>query len=609
MQRLDANIIPLGHSTFAESASAALRGLVAFDTLADGGEGMVMAEALYRRWRPRTWEEIVGQDHIVLTLRNAVKGDRVAHAFLFSGPRGTGKTTTARVLAKAVNCLVESLADRPCNVCANCVSFNEGRFLDLVEIDAASNTSVEDVRNLRDKINFAPNEGRFKVYIVDEVHMLSTAAFNALLKTLEEPPRHAIFILATTEVHKIPATVLSRCQRHEFRRLPLSVITNYLKAQCAKEGLKVDEEALVLIARLATGSLRDAISLLDQLASTGETVDLPLVQEVAGTATTEAVRGVVRAMIDGERAEGLKAINRALEGGADPRQFARQVVSYLRLMLLVRMGAANIGEAPSSEQEEYAALAKRLGLSKLLEAIRAFERASVEGRATWLPNLALELAFIESTEALPSDGAAEPEKAAAPAAASAASPQPEKKAGGLVGKPSAAVRETQPRGSKRMEAQPAQDKLASAGEPSFTIIQDSWPLILKAAYQRNPTAQALLNSSKPLGLKGKDVVLAFDSELLVDKMNKQHNLEVARAALQDVLGVALDVRCVVRGRDDLKAEHSSSSGLVEEGGMVATALRDLGAQVVEVTPDGETSAPETQQDADDEGQPPAPENG
>jgi len=171
-----------------------------------------MTQALYRRWRPRTWDEVVGQDHIVVTLRNAVKSERVAHAYLFAGPRGTGKTTTARLLAKAVNCLHESLAERPCNACEHCLALNEGRFLDLIEIDAASNTSVEDVRDLRDKINYAPNQGRYKVYIVDEVHMLSTAAFNALLKTLEEPPAHAIFVLATTEVHKIPATVLSRCQ-------------------------------------------------------------------------------------------------------------------------------------------------------------------------------------------------------------------------------------------------------------------------------------------------------------------------------------------------------------------------------------------------------------
>ncbi|MBK5108999.1 MAG: DNA polymerase III subunit gamma/tau, partial [Anaerolineales bacterium] len=194
-----------------------------------------MPRALYSKWRPRQWDSVIGQDHIIQTLRNAVSSDRVVHAYLFSGPRGTGKTTTARLLAKAVNCLDPDLSTRPCNQCDHCQALNEGRFLDLIEIDAASNTSVDDVRDLREKINFSPNLGRYKVYVIDEVHMLSNAAFNALLKTLEEPPGHAIFILATTEAQKIPATVLSRCQRHEFRRIKVADIVTNLRTMAENE--------------------------------------------------------------------------------------------------------------------------------------------------------------------------------------------------------------------------------------------------------------------------------------------------------------------------------------------------------------------------------------
>src|SRR5512145_1972259 len=212
-----------------------------------------MTQALYRKWRPHQWAEVVGQEHIVRTLCNAISADRVAHAYLFAGPRGTGKTTTARLLAKAVNCLESDLKKRPCDACEHCLAVNQGRFLDLIEIDAASNTSVEDVRDLRDKINFSPNQGRYKVYIIDEVHMLSTAAFNALLKTLEEPPAHAIFVPETTEIHKIPATVLSRCQRHEFRRIPLADIVANLKKLAESENIQIDAEALTLIARQSAG--------------------------------------------------------------------------------------------------------------------------------------------------------------------------------------------------------------------------------------------------------------------------------------------------------------------------------------------------------------------
>jgi DNA polymerase-3 subunit gamma/tau len=573
-------------------AASILHHAEASDTLAGTSEED-MAQALYRRWRPQTWDEVVGQDHIVLTLQNAVKGERVAHAYLFSGPRGTGKTTTARLLAKAVNCLHDSLDERPCNACEYCLALNEGRFLDLVEIDAASNTSVEDVRDLRDKINFAPNQGRFKVYIVDEVHMLSTAAFNALLKTLEEPPAHAIFVLATTEVHKIPATVLSRCQRHEFRRLPVATIVEYLEPKASEEGLKIDGQALELIARQATGSLRDAISLLDQLTSTGDEVTLALARGVLGTAAGEAVRGVVDALAGGDRAAGLTLINRALDGGADPRQFSRQVVDYLRSLLLVQLGAAELVETTEDERADMLRQANGLPLPRLLAAIAAFSRAGAVGRSSWLPGLPLEMALIEAIDAgkareQPSSASTH---AASPEAASA-SKQSRKRSAKKVKEAPAAAEEYAEK-EEDSEKPPQSKSQVAEGGLTFQVLKERWTDVLASARRLDRAAQALINSGRPLGLEGEVLVLGFASDLLREKMEKEQNVHVARTAIEETLNVPLGIRCVLTEKWR-QGERTATPPPVEDGGMVATAMRDLGAQVSEVKQD--SAQPDDEED-------------
>jgi DNA polymerase-3 subunit gamma/tau len=354
-------------------------------------------QALYRKWRPQLWDEVVGQDHVVQTLRHALASNRIAHAYLFAGPRGCGKTTSARLVAKALNCLDPEPSRRPCNVCEHCVAVNEGRFLDLIEIDGASNNSVENVRELRDKINFAPSQGRFKIYIIDEVHMLSLGAFNALLKTLEEPPAHAVFILATTESHKIPATVASRCQRFEFRRIPVADIVARLQSLCAQEGIKAEKAALELVARQSTGALRDAISLLDQLVSADGSVTLARTQALLGTAVGQSVQDLSAVLAAGDTTAGLDLVNAAIDAGTDPRQFARQMVDYLRALLLVRLGNAALVEATAEDRTVMARQAEQWTAPRLLSAIRAFTTAANETRGGWQPQLPLELAVVEIT--------------------------------------------------------------------------------------------------------------------------------------------------------------------------------------------------------------------
>jgi DNA polymerase III subunit gamma/tau len=519
-----------------------------------------MSLALYRKYRPQGWAEVVGQEHVVQTLTNALKADRIGHAYLFAGPRGTGKTTLARLLAKAVNCLNPDPAKRPCNECENCRAVNENRFLDLIEIDAASNTSVEDVRDLRDKINFSPSQGRYKIYIIDEVHMLSTAAFNALLKTLEEPPPHAIFVLATTEIHKIPATVLSRCQRHEFRRVPVDEIVAQLKMIVKAEGLKADDESLALIARQAGGGMRDAISLLDQLASTGSKITLQLTQTVLGTATSQTVLDLIESIRDREAGHGLQTIHRALDAGADPRSLARQVVEYLRGLMLIQFGNGDEVEAPKDVKEKMLLHAKAFSAADTLRMMKIFNSAAVDTRGGWQPSLPLELALAGVLET--SDGTPVPPSPPKPAAPKTTNP-------------------TSTGGARAVTAANEAPKTESAKKPDqealigLAEIVKAWKDIRAVIKPAHPGIEALLNSCKPMDVRGDELILGFQSDKVLALMDRPEQLEVTRKAIADVVGVTLQIRCAVtNAKGKLPPD-------VPQDGMVATALNH-GGEIVDV---------------------------
>ncbi|HEX5808550.1 MAG TPA: DNA polymerase III subunit gamma/tau [Anaerolineales bacterium] len=554
-----------------------------------------MTQALYRKYRPKEWDQVVGQDHVVTTLKNAIAADRVAHAYLFAGSRGTGKTTLARLLAKAVNCLNPDAKKRPDNECEHCKAVNDNRFMDLIEIDAASNTSVDDVRDLRDKINFSPSQGKYKIYIVDEVHMLSTQAFNALLKTLEEPPPHAIFVLATTEIHKIPATVLSRCQRHEFRRVPVDEIVRQLKLITKAEKIQADDDALIQIARQSAGGMRDAISLLDQLSSTGDKITLALAQTVLGTATSQTVLDVISSVMDHDPAHGLETIHKALDAGADPRSLARQIVEYLRGLMLIQMGNANQVEATADVKKQMQSHARSFSTSDVLRMMKAFNSAATDMRGGWQPSLSLELALAEVLDAPneplrpvahPSSGPAYSTPQSSTARLPEGNPVHNTPAPAREEKP-ASIPPSEPAVILDPEAEPAGEEIISQPEEAPALrspgksalsaadVSKSWKHLASSLPKSQANLSALLNSVKMIDIQGKTLILGLASDVLVSKIDKPDQIEAIQKLIREQFGVDVNIRCVVT------TAKGKIPPNIPQDGMVATAIQH-GGQIVDM---------------------------
>lgn len=479
-------------------------------------------QVLARKWRPQAFDDVVGQQHITRTLQNAIENQRIGHAYLFIGSRGIGKTTTARILAKALNCLsVDKPTPNPCGECENCTSIAAGRNIDVLEIDGASNNSVEDVRQIRDNVRLVPSNSRYKIYVIDEVHQLSSSAFNALLKTLEEPPEHAVFILATTEAHKVPATIISRCQRYDFRRVGHEDICTLLRQILKKEQVTCSDEALLAIARAADGGVRDSESILEQLISyCGKEITFKDVFEVLGLVDWAMLNELCDALVEQDIATELRIVDDIVVSGKDLSQFVQDIIQYFRNLLVCKTADAKTMLAlPEHELEAMQERAERFSLTRLIQLIEQFAELSKNFDSQLAQRIALEALLIRSSkiavemsidtvlEKLALLGAGGIGQSVAPAAATGKKPPKKKEESSSPPK-----RAPEPR---KAPAQPSDSD--SRSEPArVTVTGDNlagfWARITERTSSENLSLGLWLSQAKPAGIENNALVLEFTQE-------------------------------------------------------------------------------------------------
>ena len=533
-------------------------------------------QALYNRYRPQRFDALVGQEHVVRTLQNALVHNRLSHAYLFSGERGTGKTTAARLLAKAVNCL-EGIQAETCGSCEHCQAIASGSFLDLIEMDAASHRGIDDIREIRELTQFAPGAGRYRVYIIDEVHQLSAPAKDALLKTLEEPPPQTLFVLATTEPHRVPATIRSRTQHLTFRRIGVLELTVQLRTIAESEGAQIEEAALHTLARNAGGSARDAVSLLDQaLAYSDNEATADAVNSMLGLTGRDAVIQLLGHLMDGDAAAGLQAINQAIEDGTSPNTLRQQIIDILRDILILKTSPETTAVGHLTEDEAFE-LSRRTESSSLRDIVRTLEvfaEPDPPSRTGVDATLELELAFARAvlsiTEPVEAAVAAPPASGAGPVVRPAPVPAPRTDA-------PAASAETPPQPAPTPV--PAGRPAAADGELSAAMIsarKDDWVAVIR---QEAREIAPYVGEAEVLDFADGTVTLGYRSSFLFDRVQQPDALRQVARALSQVLERPIQVRNEQRSAS-APARRPSTRSTVDDDPVVRVAMREYGASPI-----------------------------
>ncbi|GAE28589.1 DNA polymerase III subunits gamma and tau [Halalkalibacter wakoensis JCM 9140] len=556
-------------------------------------------QALYRVWRPQQLKDVVGQEHITKTLQNALLQQKLSHAYLFSGPRGTGKTSAAKIIAKAINCEKAPVAE-PCNECSACVGITTGSIVDVIEIDAASNNGVDEIRDIRDKVKFAPSEVRYKVYIIDEVHMLSTGAFNALLKTLEEPPGHVLFILATTEPHKIPLTIISRCQRFDFKRITNQAIVSRMRYILEHDSVSAEEEALFMIARAAEGGMRDALSLLDQAISfADETLQLEDVLAVTGAVSQQALTDVVASIEVGDTLQALQLLEKLLQDGKDPVRFVEDLIYYFRDLLLYK-------NAPAAEDllerakvdEHFKQLSSKVEGAWLYSAIESLNASQQEMKWSAHPKIFLELALLKLVNQQVRENGA--------STISSTEVEELKKRVVLLEKRlenaqavhvSNATEESQVPKQRRVKKVPAQARTSSArvketlkeaDKRHLQVVTSRWGDVMERIKTKSVPAHAWLSDCKPVAASSATVVLAFQNEMHRDMMDTKFR-EVLELILTDTLNGQTTFATLLQThweqvKEEYVAEQKGSSNETNESdSLIEEAVKLVGEDFIEIS--------------------------